>query len=431
MNTDGNCLAAKSEKMVKVCVIGGGPAGIMSVSALQDHCDVTCFERADKIGGQWGLTDEMTAKTYGTRQSSLYEGLWCNAPKEAGVEVGNFPWPTVRPSFVPGDEIRQYLLAYAAHFKVEKHIQTSTSVEKVTFDENTKQFSVEVDNMGKKSSSNFDYVVVATGHFHYPNVPKFEGEETFTGEMLHSHDFSGQKFVDKRVLCIGGSYSAEDICLLSWKNGAKFAHVTSRNPLPYTDWPETVAAKPILTSINNSTVTFSDGSTEDYDVIIKATGFVHKFPFLDQSLDPEMSGNAFAPNGLYKQCISVKNGQMFFLGMQNLAYTNPMFQLQACLLREVINGKFEVPDKAGRQKGFEEDLAKQAAFTSVFSAISFQTNYVNELAELTGEVKPGTEHIWVGWVHDKIKSIVHFRENNYESIYTGKKGVTEGSWISA
>ena len=47
--------------------------------------------------------------------------------------------------------------------------------------------------------------------------------------------------------------------------------------------------------------------------------------------------------------------------------------------------KFEVPNKEARQAGFDDDLAEQAAFTSVFSAISFQTNYVNHLAELTGQ----------------------------------------------
>ena len=57
----------------------------------------------------------------------------------------------------------------------------------------------------------------------------------------------------------------------------------------------------------------------------------------------------------------------------------------AYFIRDTILGKFEVPDKEGRQAGFDEDLAGQAAFTSVFSAISFQTNYVNHLAELTGQ----------------------------------------------
>ena len=45
-------------------------------------------------------------------------------------------------------------------------------------------------------------------------------------------------------------------------------------------WPETVIERPILTDINGSTVTFKDGSTEEYDVIIKCTGYLHDFPFM-------------------------------------------------------------------------------------------------------------------------------------------------------
>ena len=46
------------------------------------------------------------------------------------------------------------------------------------------------------------------------------------------------------------------------------------------NWPEGVIERPILTDINGSTVTFKDGSTEDYDVIIKCTGYLHNFPFM-------------------------------------------------------------------------------------------------------------------------------------------------------
>ena len=53
-------------------------------------------------------------------------------------------------------------------------------------------------------------------------------------------------------------------------------------------------------------------------------------------------------------------------------------------MRDVIVGKFPVPDKAGRQSGLEEDQAGQAAFTSVFDAIKFQSDYLNHLADLTG-----------------------------------------------
>lgn len=107
------------------------------------------------------------------------------------------------------------------------------------------------------------------------------------------------------------------------------------------------------------------------------------------------------------------------------------------MIRDIALGKFEIPDKAARIAGFEEDLAGQAAFKNVYCAVSFQTNYMNMLAKLTGEGKfillldkkfynrllanCDTEHIWVGWLNDKTESIQHFRTKNYASVHTGKK----------
>ena len=86
-----------------------------------------------------------------------------------------------------------------------------------------------------------------------PNIPKFDGEETFPGLIIHSHDFkNGQQFKDQRVLCIGGSYSAEDICLNCWKSGASTSHVSIRRQggFGYPDWPDSVEEKPKILKIS-------------------------------------------------------------------------------------------------------------------------------------------------------------------------------------
>ena len=47
-------------KMVRVAVIGGGPAGIFTAGALGESCEVTIYEQGVKFGGQWvyAETDE-------------------------------------------------------------------------------------------------------------------------------------------------------------------------------------------------------------------------------------------------------------------------------------------------------------------------------------------------------------------------------------
>ena len=76
----------------------------------------------------------------------------------------------------------------------------------------------------------------------------FAGEEDFLGEILHSHDFKGgEKYKGRRILCVGGSWSAEDICLQCWKSGAKYSHISSRKPIvQYGDWPENFKENVIL-----------------------------------------------------------------------------------------------------------------------------------------------------------------------------------------
>ena len=54
----------------------------------------------------------------------------------------------------------------------------------------------------------------------------------------------GALYKNQRVLIIGGAYSAEDICMLCYKNEAKISHVSSRKPTGFHyDWPEAIVDK--------------------------------------------------------------------------------------------------------------------------------------------------------------------------------------------
>ena len=64
--------------------------------------------------------------------------------------------------------------------------------------------------------------IVASGHFSTPNVPYFDGLDTFNGRVLHAHDFrDALEFKGKDMLIVGRSYSAEDIGSQCWKYGAQ------------------------------------------------------------------------------------------------------------------------------------------------------------------------------------------------------------------
>ena len=88
----------------------------------------------------------------------------------------------------------------------------------------------------------------------------------FKSDRKNGADFSGQK-----VLCVGGSLSAEDICLNCWKNGATYSHVSTRRSggFGYVDWPPNVEERKSIVEIKENSVIFEDDTEIQYDAIIK------------------------------------------------------------------------------------------------------------------------------------------------------------------
>ena len=105
------------------------------------------------------------------------------------------------------------------------------------------KFTVKSFDSTKKvtSSSDFDYLVVASGHFSYPNMPTFPGLDTFNGRILHAHDFrDAVAYKGENILLIGSSYSAEDIGLQLAKYGAKKVTITYRTTPMGFHWPDNI-----------------------------------------------------------------------------------------------------------------------------------------------------------------------------------------------
>ncbi|WP_285675160.1 NAD(P)-binding domain-containing protein, partial [Paralimibaculum aggregatum] len=154
----------------------------------------------------------------------------------------------------------------------------------------------------KQYDETFDHVIVASGHFSTPNVPAFEGLESFNGRVLHAHDFrDAVEFRDKDILIIGTSYSAEDIGSQCWKYGCRSVTVSHRTaPMGY-KWPENWTEVPLLERVepNSRTVHFRDGSSREVDAIILCTGYLHHFPFLPDDLRLR-TANRLAAADLYK-----------------------------------------------------------------------------------------------------------------------------------
>ena len=372
----------------RVAVIGAGPSGLCVLYTLREYhgneVELVCFERHAGVGGLWYYTDETGTDKYGIPvHCSMYRNLWLNNPKEA-FEWYHFQFPEDSPSFVHRDVMYNYIKGYAEKFELLKFVNFETYVEQVVYDEDNQKFNLTskyLQNQEGKTEQ-FDYIVVCTGHLSTPNVPKFPGIESFTGQVLHSHDFrKPEEYAGKQVLCIGGSYSAEDVALQCFKYGAKHVTISYKTKPMNFKWPDNIEERPLLTNINGSKVEFSNGTSEDYDAIILCTGYLHSFPFMAENIRL-IIGNRMAPP-LYKQIVLPENPSVFYIGMQNQAYTLTMFHLQALFVRDVLLGKINLPDKNGMLKEIKEQQDTEATLGDIEAMVGFQSSYVDDLAAVT------------------------------------------------
>jgi trimethylamine monooxygenase len=320
---------------------------------------------------------------------------------------------------------------------VRKYVKFNTVARHTSYNADTQEFTVTVENLKTHQTEThvFDKLVVATGHFHVPAVPEFEGIKTFPGEVLHAHDFRGaERFYGKRLLMIGSSYSAEDIGMQAHKMGAASITMSYRtNPMGY-DWPWNTVERPLVTRFEGNTAFFSDGTQDDFDAVVLCTGYQHKYPFLPSELSLS-SPNVLYPANLYKGVVWQQNTNLFYLGAQDQYYTFNMFDAQAWFARDVMTGVIELPDYDKREADIELWLERQAALPDHDAEAEFQTDYVRELHEATDYPSFDLDavcQLFKDWMHNKHVDILGYRDAQHRSVITGTLSEKHHTrWINA
>ncbi len=421
----------------KVAVIGAGPSGLAQLRAFQsaeengaDVPEVVCFEKQDDWGGLWKYTWRTGVDEYGEPvHGSMYRYLWSNGPKE-GLEFADYTFEEhfgkAIASYPPRAVLFDYIEGRVKKAGVRDKIRFSTVCREVTWDDATSKFTVTVENLPEANtySEEFDNVVVATGHFSTPNVPYYEGFDTFNGRVLHAHDFrDAMEFKGKDILILGTSYSAEDIGSQCWKYGCKSVTVAHRTaPMGY-DWPDNWQEVPALVKVEKNTATFKDGTTKDVDAVILCTGYKHHFPFMPSNLRLE-TANRLATANLYKGVVYNDNPALFYLGMQDQWYTFNMFDAQAWWVRDAIMGKLPIPDMSVRQADVTAREAAEDALEDDYACIAYQGAYTKELIDETDypsfDIEAANQAFYE-WKKHKKKNIMTFRDNGYVSPMTGTK----------
>jgi putative flavoprotein involved in K+ transport len=261
-------------------------------------------------------------------------------------------WPYSGSSEYPSiPDYELYLQTYAAQFDLHLEGKEVVGVKKVP-----EGFEVRC-QMGLDLRCRF--VVTATGCFSNPVWPQIPGltlarVEAGTPAVLHAQDWSGPGvFAGRKVLIIGAGISGVSIAeecaraghyvLVSRRSGhtrlvspqllgrdilhwfrpveflprALFSSICRRgvHPPAYDNGYRRFVARgqirelPEVTQVARTVVSFVDGSREEVDVIVAATGYRYETPFLPAEV-------ARAPGGhpLAKRCESEKWPGLFFVG---------------------------------------------------------------------------------------------------------------------
>ncbi len=195
---------------VDVVVVGAGQAGLSSAYHLtRAGLDHVVLDHAPRPGGAWQF-----------RWPSLTYGKVHGMHALPGMELtGADP---LRPS---SEVIGEYFAAYEDRFglRVRRPVDVSAVREG-----DGGRLRVET-SAGVWSAR---ALVNATGTWDRPFWPRYPGQETFRGRLLHTANYPGpQEFADERVIVVGGGTSAVQHLLEIAEVAARTTWVTRRPPV--------------------------------------------------------------------------------------------------------------------------------------------------------------------------------------------------------
>ena len=212
----------------RIAVIGAGPNGLAALKVFRDYGhQMVLFEKESSIGGLWNYQDE--GKLYASlpdrnqRINACYYSLVMNTSKRMS-QFSDFPAADSLSAFMSHSEFLHYMQDYARNFHLEDHIRFNCTVTKLfrVIDTSAHRWEVHYEKDGTTEMESFDKVVVASGPF--PNVllPEYPGMGKFQGIMIHSAQVRQDNiFTRKRVLMVGGSFSAAEMVGIALKANVK------------------------------------------------------------------------------------------------------------------------------------------------------------------------------------------------------------------
>lgn len=420
----------------KVCVIGAGSSGIVVAKTLfENGIAFDVFEKGSKIGGNWLYNND-------NGMSSSYKTLHINTSKQM-MAYSDFPMPNDYPDYPHHSLIYEYFENYIDHFGFRHTIQFNTAVENV-IPENGRYKVITSD--GK--SHIYTDVIVANGHHWNPKYPDFNGNFNGKTMHSHFYKtFEGFENKKILIVGIGNS-AVDIACelsgvaskvVISTRSGAYIVpkylfgvptdHI-SKPPIAFMPMAVQRAAlmtaillnvgkqdnygvptpkrpilkehptisqellnkvghgkikiKPNISLLKGDKVAFDDGSEEDFDIIIYATGYKITFPFFDKNfINPENN-----EIHLYHKVVHPIHEGLYFTGLiQPLGAIMPLAEVQAKWITALICGKCKKPSPTEMQRIINKDRENMRERYGQSSRHTVQVDFFPYKKLITDEMK--------------------------------------------
>jgi dimethylaniline monooxygenase (N-oxide forming) len=396
--------------MTRICVIGAGSSGIAACQVLNARgIAFDCYEKGSQIGGNWRYMND-------NGMSSAYRSLSVDTSRER-MSYRTFPMADHYPDYPHNSQIAAYFDEYADYFGFRRHITFNTEVTNVAraLDGG---WDVTIDG---ERTRRYDVVLVANGHHWCATLPSFPGEFEGEAIHSHHYKTPdpyadanvlvvgfGNSAVDiacetsrvsrmtflavRRGAHVIPKYIAgKPVDLLSRPTASRLpisiqrfffarmvklvqgetvdfglprpdhklleAHFTVSSELLTRIGHGRVTPKPNVERLEGTRVRFADGSSEEIDRIVYATGYRISFPFLPDELMPVKDNHV----SLYRHVVHPQLPGLYFIGLiQPHGAFMPLAEAQAEWVADIVEGRARLPSPEDMRRAIDRERRRIA-----------------------------------------------------------------------